>query len=45
MLEDPRYEARAAEAGHQIRSEDGVAAACDAIEQQAVSVRAGYSAV
>jgi len=45
MLEDPRYEARAAEAGRRIRSEDGVAAACDAIEQQAVSVRAGYSTV
>ena len=45
MLEDPGYEARAAEVGRRIRSEDGVAAACDAIEQQAVSVRAGYSAV
>ena len=45
MLEDPRYEARAAEAGRRVRSEDGVAAACDAIEQQAVSVRAGYFTV
>ena len=45
MLEDPRYEARAAEAGRWVRSEDGVAAACDAIEQQAVSVRAGYFTV
>jgi rhamnosyltransferase subunit B len=32
LLEDPRYRARAAEVGERVRAEDGVAAACDAIE-------------
>jgi rhamnosyltransferase subunit B len=34
LLEDGRYTAKAEEVGRQIRSEDGVAAACDAIEER-----------
>lgn len=34
LLEDPRYAAKAAEAGRRIQAEDGVSAACDAIEQR-----------
>ena len=34
LLEDGRYAAKAEEVGRRIRSEDGVAAACDAIEQR-----------
>jgi UDP:flavonoid glycosyltransferase YjiC (YdhE family) len=32
LLEDPSYADKAQEAGRKIRSEDGVSAACDAIE-------------
>jgi rhamnosyltransferase subunit B len=34
LLEDGRYGTKAEEVGQRIRSEDGVAAACDAIEQR-----------
>lgn len=37
LLSDRSYSERAAKAGHQIRSEDGVAAACDALEEAAAS--------
>lgn len=33
LLEDPRYQERAASVGRQVQSEDGVAAACAAIER------------
>ncbi len=33
LLYDPRYAVRAAEVGRQVQAEDGVAAACDRIEQ------------
>jgi UDP:flavonoid glycosyltransferase YjiC (YdhE family) len=34
LLEDPRYAAKAAEAGARVRAEDGVSAACDRIEER-----------
>ena len=33
LLYDPKYAIRAAEIGRQVRAEDGIAAACDRIEQ------------
>jgi UDP:flavonoid glycosyltransferase YjiC (YdhE family) len=38
LLGDPKYAARAAAVGERVRAEDGVTAACDAIEKQ---LRAG----
>jgi hypothetical protein len=39
LLDDPSYTARAAEVGRLIRGEDGVAAACDAIERVLVAAK------
>jgi UDP:flavonoid glycosyltransferase YjiC (YdhE family) len=39
LLDDPGYAARAAEAGRRVQSEDGVAAACELIEQRLAAVR------
>ena len=36
LLDDPRYTAKAQEVGWRIQSEDGVSAACDAIERRLV---------
>ena len=34
LLDDPGYREKAAEAGHRVQAEDGVRAACDAIDEQ-----------